>query len=102
VDLGRDVPVEKVVEETKKHKPLLVMGTALMTTTMTAFPRLIERLKQEGLEVTLACGGGAVNQEYVETFDHSVFGDKALDAVKIAELALKGLSWREIRERIHK
>jgi methanol corrinoid protein len=102
IDLGRDVPVEKVVEETKKHKPLLVMGTALMTTTMTAFPRLIERLKQEGLEVTLACGGGAVNQEYVETFDHSVFGDKALDAVKIAELALKGLSWREIRERIHK
>lgn len=102
IDLGRDVPVERVVEEVKKTKPLLVMGTALMTTTMTAFPRLVERLRREGLEVTLACGGGAVNQEYVETFDNSVFGDKAVDAVKIAELALKGLSWREIRERVHK
>ncbi|MEM3420928.1 MAG: MtaA/CmuA family methyltransferase [Candidatus Hadarchaeum sp.] len=102
IDLGRDVPVERVVEETKKNKPLLVMGTALMTTTMTAFPKLVERLKQEGLSTTLACGGGAVNQEYVETFENSVFGDKAVDAVKIAELALKGLSWREIRGRVHK
>jgi len=102
IDLGRDVPVEKVVEETKKNKPLIVMGTALMTTTMTAFPRIVEKLRREGLSTVLACGGGAVNQEYVETFENSVFGDKAIDAVKIAELAFKGLSWREMRERVHK
>jgi hypothetical protein len=45
---------------------------------------------------------GAVNQEFVETFEGSAFGDKAADAVKIAELALQGLSWREIRGRVHK
>jgi MtaA/CmuA family methyltransferase len=102
IDLGRDVPVRTVVETAKRERPIAIMGTALMTTTMTAFPRLAGELKREGLEILLACGGGAVNQEFVETFEGSAFGDKAADAVKIAELALQGLSWREIRGRVHK
>ncbi len=102
IDLGIDVPIEKVIEEVKKQRPIAIMGTALMTTTMTAFPRIVSRLKEEGITIPLACGGGAVNQEYVETFENSVFGDKAIDAVKIAELALQELSWQEIRRKIHK
>ena len=39
IDLGRDVPTEKVVEAVKYH-PLFMTGTALMTTTMTAFKKL--------------------------------------------------------------
>ena len=35
VDLGKDVPVDEVVECVKAEKPFMVSGTALMTTTMT-------------------------------------------------------------------
>jgi methanol corrinoid protein len=34
INLGADVPVDKVVEACKVHKPVMLGGTALMTTTM--------------------------------------------------------------------
>ena len=48
INLGADVPVDDVVEACRIHKPIMVTGTALMTTTMTAFPRIAARLKQAG------------------------------------------------------
>jgi methanol corrinoid protein len=41
INLGADVPVDKVVAAVKQHKPVMVTGTALMTTTMTAFPKTL-------------------------------------------------------------
>ena len=38
INLGSDVPVDLVVQSCQEHKPLFLGGTALMTTTMTAFP----------------------------------------------------------------
>jgi MtaA/CmuA family methyltransferase len=103
VDLGRDVPLERVVTEVKKRRPMLVIGTALMTTTMTALPRLVTRLREEGIfNVPLACGGGAVTQDYVETFENSIRGEKAIDVVRIAEMARQGKNWLEIRREVHK
>jgi len=40
INLGADVPVDKVVSSVKQNKPIMVTGTALMTTTMTAFPKI--------------------------------------------------------------
>ena len=51
IDLGRDVAAQRVVEAVKEYDPLFMTGTALMTTTMTAFPKVVEALKEAGLEV---------------------------------------------------
>jgi methanol corrinoid protein len=99
ITLGADVPVEEVVEMCRIHKPVMLTGTALMTTTMTAFPRIATRLKESGLELPFVCGGGAVSEEFVTGFDLGIWGKEAAQASAIAEDALSGLHWREIRNK---
>jgi MtaA/CmuA family methyltransferase len=97
VDLGKDVPSQKVVDEIVEKKPILVCGTALMTTTMSAFPRIARALQEKGIEVPLAIGGGAVTKEFAESFPMGVYGERADEATKIADLARQGKKWGEIR-----
>lgn len=97
VNLGADVPVEAVVEACLIHRPIMVTGTALMTTTMTAFPKIAAKLKQSGLVIPFVCGGGAVSEEFVTSFDLGIWGKDAGQGPGMAEDALKGLSWEEMR-----
>ena len=99
INLGADVPTEKVVESCLVYKPIMVTGTALMTTTMTAFPKIANRLKQLNIVIPFVCGGGAVTEEYVTGFDLGIWGKEASQAPAMAEDALKGLSWEEMRKK---
>ncbi|MFK5951547.1 MAG: B12-binding domain-containing protein [Desulfobacterium sp.] len=99
IDLGADVPVDKVVAACKQHKPVMVTGTALMTTTMTAFPKIAHQLKAAGLAIPFVCGGGAVCEEYVTGFELGVWGKEASQAPGMAEDALVGESWESMRSK---
>jgi methanol corrinoid protein len=99
ITLGADASVDEVTEACRIHKPILLTGTALMTTTMTAFPRIAMRLKELGLDIPFICGGGAVNEEFVTSFDLGVWGSDASQAEGMAEDALSGLDWRQLRSK---
>jgi methanol corrinoid protein len=65
INLGCDYPVDTVVAAVKEHKPILVTGTALMTTTMTSFPKIGHMLESAGkntsfLSTLLAISGTQV------------------------------------------
>ncbi|OUJ19096.1 Methanogenic corrinoid protein MtaC [Methanonatronarchaeum thermophilum] len=98
IDMGRDVPVEDVVDAVKKENPDVLTGTALMTTTQTAFPRVAKRLQEEGLDVAFIGAGGAVNQSFVHSFPMGIFADEAADGPSICEAVKEGKTWEEIRE----
>lgn len=97
INLGADVPVDKVVAACKEHKPVMVTGTALMTTTMTAFPKIAHQLKATGLNTPFICGGGAVCEEYVTGYELGIWGKEAAQAPGMAEDALAGESWESMR-----
>ncbi len=99
INLGVDVSVDEVVEACRVNKPVLVTGTALMTTTMTAFPKIAAKLKKLGLMIPFVCGGGAVNEEFVSSFDLGIWGREASQAPGMAQDALDGLSWEELRSK---
>lgn len=99
INLGADVPVNKVVEACEFYKPIIVTGTALMTTTMTAFPQIAHRLKQLGIMIPFICGGGAVNEEFVTSFDLGIWGRDASQAQEMAEDALNGMNWKDMRDK---
>lgn len=99
INLGADVPTDKVVAACKEHRPIMVTGTALMTTTMTAFPRIAHQLKQAGLEIPFVCGGGAVCEEFVTEYDLGIWGKEASQAPGMAEDALAGESWESMRSK---
>ena len=97
INLGADVPVDKVVEACRVHSPVMVTGTALMTTTMTAFPKIASQLKRIGMTVPFVCGGGAVSEEYVTSFELGNWGKEASQAPGMAEDALSGDDWQAMR-----
>jgi methanol corrinoid protein len=102
-DLGRDVPVDEVIEAVIANKPIMLTGTALMTTTMYAFKEVNDKLIEKGIKIPFACGGGAVNQDFVSQYDLGIYGEEASDAVKIADAIVGGVTdIEELREEFHK
>lgn len=97
IDLGKDVPVDEVVEAVKKYKPAMLTGTALMTTTMTAFEKVAEKLRAEGINVPFVCGGGAVSEEYVTGIELGIYGKDAALAPAMAADAVAGMDWKAMR-----
>ncbi|MCZ7661904.1 MAG: cobalamin-dependent protein [Thermoleophilia bacterium] len=97
IDLGSDVPEDTVVKAIKDNKAHLVTGTALMTTTMSAFAKISDMLKKEGVELPFVCGGGAVSEEYVTSYDMGVYADVAKDGPGFAADASSGMSWQDMR-----
>ena len=103
IDLGRDVPVDEVIEAVIVNKPILLTGTALMTTTMYAFKEVNDKLIEKGIKIPFACGGGAVNQDFVSQYDLGIYGEEASDAVKIADAIIAGgADIEKLREEFHK
>ena len=101
IDLGKDVPIDVVISAVKKYCPSMLTGTALMTTTMTAFQKIAKRLVNDGITLPFICGGGAVSQEWVSTFDLGIHGRDASQASAMAADAVLGTNWKEIREKFH-
>lgn len=99
IDLGRDILVSDVVAAVEKNKPMMVTGTALMTTTMTAFPKIAERLEEAGIEIPFVCAGGAVNREFVESYPMGVYAEKAAQGPGLATKAVEGWDWKKIRDK---
>ncbi len=98
VDMGKDVAVVDVVAKTKELMPLMVTGTALMTTTMTAFPRAAEQLAAAGIELPFMAAGGAVNRDFAESFPMGIYSEKAPQTPPICDKAVAGYSWKQIRD----
>lgn len=98
LDMGKDVPVVDVVAKTVELNPLFVSGTALMTTTMSAFPRIAAMYKEKGLNTPFMGCGGAVNREYSNSYDLGIYSDKAAQTPLIANKILSGYTWKKIRE----
>lgn len=99
VDMGRDVPVDDVVKLVIEKKPQMVTGTALMTTTMSAFPHIADRLIEKGFEAPFVCAGGAVNRAFVESFPLGVYADKASQGPALATKAVEGWDYKKLRSK---
>jgi 5-methyltetrahydrofolate--homocysteine methyltransferase len=65
-DLGLNVSVQKFVDEVKDKKPDILGMSALLTTTMPVFSKVIKALEEGGLRssVKVIVGGAPVTQDY--------------------------------------
>ena len=98
IDMGRDVPVVDAVAKCVEVKPLFISGTALMTTTMTAFPRVAQGLIDAGMNIPMMGCGGAVNRDYANSYDLGIYSEKAPQTPLLAQKMLEGYDWKKIRE----
>jgi 5-methyltetrahydrofolate--homocysteine methyltransferase len=87
VDLGVDVPDDKIVEAVKEHKPNIVALSALLTTTMDQQGSVIKALQTAGLrdKVKVMVGGAPITQNFCDTIGADAYSPDASTAAETAK-----------------
>jgi 5-methyltetrahydrofolate--homocysteine methyltransferase len=81
IDLGTDVPNEKLIELIQKEMPDVVGLSALLTTTMLGQRQFMALLKEKGLRnrVKVIVGGAPVSQAWADEIGADAYGADAVD-----------------------
>ncbi|MDU6535337.1 MAG: adenylosuccinate synthetase, partial [Intestinibacter bartlettii] len=66
IDLGKDVPIETVVETAKKQNIKLIGLSALMTTTVQNMKDTIKAIRESGIDAKVIVGGAVLTEEYAK------------------------------------
>ena len=85
IDLGKDVPPEKIVETAIKENAKLVGLSALMTTTVPAMEETITLLKEKYPSCKSVVGGAVLTKEYADMIKADKYAKDAMEAVRYAE-----------------
>ena len=80
-DLGRDVPLEKFVEEQLNTDSEVVAMSAMMTTTMLGMKKVIKMIKEKNPNVAIMLGGAPVTQDVANLFGADGYAESAGNAV---------------------
>lgn len=85
VDLGSDVPTDRIVEAVKEHQAPYLGLSALLTTTMRVMRDVIEKLKEEGVRerVKVLIGGAPISQEYADQIGADAHCKDAFQAIDV-------------------
>ena len=84
IDLGKDVPLEKFVEEQLKTDSDIVCLSAMMTTTMTGMKSVIEKIKEKNPNCRIMIGGAPVSGETVDEYGADGYAEDSTNAVREA------------------
>lgn len=80
-DLGKDVPLEKIVEEQRRTNAEIVALSAMMTTTMRSMEQAVEVIKAENPDVVVMVGGAPVTKETADMYGAEGYAESAATAV---------------------
>lgn len=90
IDLGKNVPSDRIVEEAKRRKVDVVGLSALMTTTMTEMKHVIGRLSAAGIETVTVIGGAVVTEDFASRIGATLYARDGMDAVRKLTALLAG------------
>jgi len=91
IDLGVDVPAEKIVEAVKDSDATIVGLSALLTTNLEQIPIIIDELKKAGLRdrVRVIIGGATVTETFAEEAGVDGYAKDAVTGVEICKKWVK-------------
>ncbi|MGI6630319.1 MAG: corrinoid protein [Bacillota bacterium] len=86
IDLGRDVPVSRIIEKAVEVNADLIGTSALLTTTLIEQKKLEEELKKHGLRdrFKTMVGGAPATQRWADRIGADAYGEDAAEAVNKA------------------
>jgi corrinoid protein of di/trimethylamine methyltransferase len=87
IDLGKDVPVARIIEEAEAKQVDIIGLSALMTTTMGHMPALIQELDEMGIRKSfkVMVGGAPVTEDFATKIGCDGYAENAVGAVRIAK-----------------
>jgi len=88
IDLGRDVPPEKVLEAARREKARLVGLSALMTTTVGAMEETVKLVHEQFPGCPTVVGGAVLTADYASKIGSDYYSKDAMELVRLAEKLL--------------
>ena len=85
IDLGKDTPIEVVVDAYLKHKPLAICLSALMTTTVLNMEATIKALRDADCKAHIFVGGAVLTSDIAKEINADFYSKDALGLVNILE-----------------
>ena len=85
IDLGRDVPAEKIVETVVEKNIKLVGLSALMTTTLKSMEETIAALKKAAPDCRVMAGGAVLTPDYAKQIGADYYCKDAMKSVEAAQ-----------------
>ncbi|MDD5602500.1 MAG: homocysteine S-methyltransferase family protein [Eubacteriales bacterium] len=90
IDLGKDVPVEKIIGSAAQHNAEIIGVSALMTTTMPGMKTVIAMARERLPKCRVIVGGAAVDKKYAGEIGADGYAKDAYEAVKLVERLISG------------
>ena len=90
IDLGKDVPKEKIIAAAREHNAQVIALSALMTTTMQQMRHVIDYARENKVDAKIIVGGAVITQEYADEIGADGYSKDAADAVKLTKRVLNG------------
>ena len=85
IDLGKDVPIETVVQAVVENHVVLAGLSALMTTTVENMAKTIEALHRDAPWCKIMVGGAVLTPEYADMIHADYYSKDAMASVRYAE-----------------
>jgi 5-methyltetrahydrofolate--homocysteine methyltransferase len=85
IDLGKDVPPEKIVKTALDEDVKLVGLSALMTTTVVSMKETIRQLRIAKPDTKVMVGGAVLTQEYADQIGADAYAKDAMESVRYAD-----------------
>ena len=85
-DLGREVPVDALINKAEETKSDIIAASTLLSTSMPYMEDLLALLKEKGVrkKYIVMVGGGPVTKEWAAQIGADGYGDDGDEAVKVA------------------
>lgn len=85
IDLGKDVPAEKIVDTVAKNNIKLCGLSALMTSTVPAMEETIKLLREKAPDCKVVVGGAVLTETYADMIGADRYAKDAMETVRYAE-----------------
>jgi len=85
IDLGKDVPSEKIIQVAKEENANIIALSALMTTTMVEMKRVVQLAKEYEVKAKIIIGGAVITDSYAFEIGADGYSPDAQSAVTLVK-----------------
>ena len=85
IDLGKDVPSEKIVDTAIKENAGIIALSALMTTTMQEMKNVVKLAKEKNCNSKIVIGGAVVTEDYAWEIGADGYSSDAANCVRVVK-----------------
>ncbi len=91
IDLGKDVPSEKIVDTAIAENAKIICLSALMTTTMQEMKNVVKLSKEKNCDAKILIGGAVVTEDYAWEIGADGYSSDAANCVIVVKNIIKNL-----------